>query len=165
MEDVRILILSAALLTIIGVGGLITTGNFGDVQSLSSNFGLIVISLLILVLAAYLIYRKEHLFNLKRIFIERSDEATIAYIRNELTKIKEYLESKGKINKKNAKTAYNYLVKEFKRLAPYKPYISKISENLVENMNKILSIEKLNSRNVSEFLLTVNKLKEELKEL
>ncbi|MEM5830502.1 MAG: hypothetical protein QXL82_03265 [Candidatus Aenigmatarchaeota archaeon] len=164
MEDIRILILSAALLLIIGVSGLIATGNFLDINSLTSNFAIIVVGVLLLVVAVYLIYRNEYVFNLKRVFIEKSDEATLAFIRNKLEKIKKYLENK-QINKRNAKKVYNELVRELKELQPYKAYISKISNKIIESMNEILSIKRLNSKNVSEFLLATKKLKEELSEI
>lgn len=164
MEMIRALLFSSALLILIGVNGLIYTGKFIDISVLFSNYFLIVLGLLMLIFAVYLLIRFETKFQLKKLFVERSDEATLFFVRNELRELKKYLAGVKKINKKNSNKVLKEVKSKLEKLVPYKVYLSSIfSEgNFIENMNKILSYNKITSNNLSEFAIVINKIKEDL---
>ncbi|MEM7818327.1 MAG: hypothetical protein QXP52_02470 [Candidatus Aenigmatarchaeota archaeon] len=166
METVRILILSAALLFLIGLSGLISAGNFVSVDALTSNTGLIFIALVLLIFAVYLLNKQEIKLQIKKFFLEKSDEATLAYVRSELKKLKDYLNTVKKIDKRNAGKVFKALKSRLEKLSPYKVYISSTfaEGDFLENMNKILSFDKITSKNYFEFSLAVKKIKEELAE-
>ncbi|MEM5870857.1 MAG: hypothetical protein QXX04_00610, partial [Candidatus Aenigmatarchaeota archaeon] len=103
----------------------------------------------------------------KRLFLEKSDEATLLYVKNELKKLKNTLDEIKKVDKRNANKVLKNVKLSLKNLVPYKPYLSNIfvEGNFLENMNKILSFNKITSSNLSEFSTAIKELKEELKEL
>ncbi|MEM4461240.1 MAG: hypothetical protein QXY70_03845, partial [Nanopusillaceae archaeon] len=106
-------------------------------------------------------------FQFKRLFLEKSDEATLLYVKNELKKLKNTLDEIKKINKRNANKVLKNVKLGLEKLTPYKPYLSNIfiEGKFLENMNKILSFNKITSNNLSEFSVAIKELKEELKEL
>jgi len=165
MEDIRMLLLLAAILVLIGFSGTIFTGNFGDVSIVFSNFGLILFGIILLLVAVYLLHERDIKINLKRFFLKKSDEATLAFVKSELMKIKNELSKVNKITSRNANKINTKLQKMFKPLVPYKIYVSMFSNDLLDAMNKILSFDKITSKNLSEFTLAVKKIKEELAEL
>ncbi|MBU5682399.1 MAG: hypothetical protein KQA34_01645 [Candidatus Aenigmarchaeota archaeon] len=167
MELIRIIILSAAFLIVVGVGGLIYNANFVQVEAATSNFVLVLVALLLLIFAAYLLLRHNIKLQFKRLFLEKSDEATLLYVKNELKKLKNTLDEIKKVDKRNANKVLKNVKLSLKNLVPYKPYLSNIFVEgiFLENMNKILSFNKITSSNLSEFSTAIKELKEELKEL
>jgi len=165
MEDVRTLLLLSAILILIGFSGVAFTGNFGDLSVVFSNFGLILFGIILLLVAVYLLHERDIKTHLKRFFLKKSDEATLAFVKSELMKIKNELSKINKITSRNANKINAKLQKMFKPLVPYKIYVSMYSNELLDAMNKILSFDKITSKNLSEFNLAVKKIKEELAEL
>jgi len=165
MEDVRVLLLLSAILILIGFSGVAFTGNFGDISAIFSNFGLTLFGIILLLIAVYLLHERDIKENLKRFFLKKSDEATLAFVKNELMKIRNELSKVNKITNRNANNINSKLQKMFKTLVPYKIYVSMYSRELLDAMNKILSFDRITSKNLSEFTLAVKKIKEELAEL
>ncbi|MEM5832255.1 MAG: hypothetical protein QXT38_03030 [Candidatus Aenigmatarchaeota archaeon] len=89
-----------------------------------------------------------------------------SYVRSELKKLKDYLNTVKKIDKRNAGKVFKALKSRLEKLSPYKVYISSTfaEGDFLENMNKILSFDKITSKNYFEFSLAVKKIKEELAE-
>ncbi|MEM0476265.1 MAG: hypothetical protein QW367_01325 [Candidatus Aenigmatarchaeota archaeon] len=167
MELIRIIILSAVFLVVVGVGGLIYNANFVQIEAATSNFVLVLVALLLLIFAAYLLLKQDIKLQFKRLFLEKSDEATLLYVKNELKKLKNTLDEIKKIDKRNANKVLKNIKLGLEKLTPYKPYLSNIfiEGKFLENMNKILSFNKITSNNLSEFSVAIKELKEELKEL
>lgn len=165
--NIRLVILSGALLAIIGVSGLIYTGNFSYPEALVSNTTLIIVALAFLVFSVYLLSRYEIRSYFKKMFLERSEEATLKFVRDELRKIKNYLDRIQKVNTKNANKILKDLKTTIEKLSPYKVYLSSIfvEGKFLENINKISSYKRINSKLLPEFSLIIKELKEELKNL
>lgn len=167
MENIRITILSAALLTLIGLSGLLYTGNFVYPEAATSNVVLVIVAILFLLFSVYLLSKQEIKTLLRKTFLEKSDEATLKYVREELKKIKNDLEAIKKLNKRNIDKIFKNLKMKLKKLSPYKIYLSNIfaEGEFIENINKIISMKKINSKNLPEFSHTLKRLKEELSTL
>jgi len=159
------LLLLSIILIIIGFGGTIFVGKFEDMFVVFSNFGLILLGIIFLLVAAYLLHERDIRLSIKRFFLKKSDEATIVFVKSELMKIRNELSKINKITSRNANKINAKLQKMFKPLIPYKIYVSMYSKELLDAMNKILSFDRITSKNLSEFTLTVKKIKEELSEL
>lgn len=154
MEDVRLLLLVAALLILAGFLEIFNIEAYA-VASYTTSFFSVLLGIIIIILVVFVLWKRFKAQELQRTLIERGSKEAISVLASKIETIKNILENK--FSQRN----YNLLKRELKEIVIYKAYLPKIlgnkSSEFLNLMNEILETKRFSKNKASKHF---KKLKE-----